>query len=211
MKIQSLPLGPVQANCYLITDDAGNCLIIDPGEEPEKIEQAVEQAHAVPAAILLTHAHFDHIGALESIRERYKVPVYLHEQERTWLRNPELNGSAKYPDLGAVVCGPADYHVQHDGTLEIGPFTVETRHTPGHSPGSVCYVFHDDRFAIVGDTLFKQSIGRTDLPGGNTHELLTAIERQLLSLDEDYRIYPGHGPKTTPRQEMDSNPFLNGF
>ncbi|WJY28462.1 MBL fold metallo-hydrolase [Sporosarcina trichiuri] len=211
MKIKTLPLGPVQANCYLIIHDDGTCLIIDPGEEAGKIEQAVEQEGAVPAAVLLTHAHFDHIGALEPIRARYGIPVYVHESEKDWLQNPDLNGSANYPMLEPVSCRPADRFLQKDGSLAIGPFDMEVRHTPGHSPGSVCYVFHDNRSAIAGDTLFRQGIGRTDLPGGNAHQLLTAIEKQLLSLDPDYRIYPGHGPKTTPQFEMDTNPFLNGF
>ncbi|MGG0642884.1 MBL fold metallo-hydrolase [Sporosarcina gallistercoris] len=211
MKIKTLPLGPIQANCYLISDSKGSCLIIDPGEQPEKIIEVIESASLKPLAILLTHAHFDHIGALETIRKKYGIPVYIHKDENLWLRSPELNGSAKYPMLPPVVCGLADHVIERDGVMQLGPFEFEVRHTPGHSPGSVSYVFHDDRFVVVGDTLFRQGIGRTDLPGGNTHQLLTAIEQQLLSLDDDYKVYPGHGPKTTPKDEMDSNPFLNGF
>lgn len=211
MKIKTLPLGPIQANCYLISNSDGECLIIDPGEESDKIRETIQDTHLKPIAVLLTHAHFDHIGALDSIRQHYDIPVYIHKEENLWLRNPELNGSAKYPMFPPVVCNLADHLINVEGLLRVGPFEIEVRHTPGHSPGSVSFVFHDDRFVIVGDTLFKQGIGRTDLPGGNTHQLLTAIEQKLLSLDEDYRIYPGHGPKTTPKAEMDSNPFLNGF
>ncbi|WP_432355250.1 MBL fold metallo-hydrolase [Sporosarcina sp. A2] len=211
MKIKTLPVGPIQANCYLMSDNNGNCLIIDPGEEPAKIQEAITKAQLTPIAILLTHAHFDHIGALEPIRKHYNVPVYIHKEENLWLRNAELNGSAKYPMLQPVMCELADHVIDREGTLQIGPFEVEVRHTPGHSPGSLSYVFHKDRLVIVGDTLFRQGIGRTDLPGGNTHQLLTAIEQKLLSLDDDYKVYPGHGPKTTPKDEMDSNPFLNGY
>lgn len=211
MKVKTLPVGPIQANCYVISDHNYNCLIVDPGEQSEKIEEMIESANLQPLAILLTHAHFDHVGALEPIRKRYDIPVYIHKEENHWLRNPELNGSAKYPMFPPVVCALADHVIEREGEMQIGPFTFEVRHTPGHSPGSISYVFHENRFVMVGDTLFRQGVGRTDLPGGNTHQLLTAIESKLLSLEDDYKIYPGHGPKTTPRQEMDSNPFLNGF
>ena len=98
-----------------------------------------------------------------------------------------------------------------EGIKNIGPFTFEVLHTPGHSVGSVTYVFSDDRFAVVGDTLFNQGVGRTDLPGGNTDILLSSIHNKLLTLGDDFIIYPGHGSSTTPRREMDMNPFLNGF
>lgn len=208
MKIKTLPLGPIQANCYLLSDVDQNCLIVDPGEEPEKIEGKIDSANLKPIAILLTHAHFDHIGALEVIRKRYDVPVYIHKEENLWLRNPELNGSAKYPMFPPVICSLADHLINQEGMIQVGPFKIEVRHTPGHSPGSVSYVFHDERLVIVGDTLFQQGVGRTDLPGGNTHQLLTSIEQKLLSLDDDFKIYPGHGAKTTPRDEKEKNPFL---
>ena len=211
MKINTLSLGPIQTNCYLISDQNNNCLIIDPGEEPNKIEEKITLANLKPVAILLTHAHFDHIGALEVIRKLYSIPVYIHNEENHWLRNPELNGSAKYPMLPDVACGLADHLIGQEGIIHVGPFQIEVRHTPGQSPGSVSYVFHEDRFAVVGDTLFREGVGRTDLPGGNTHQLLTSIEQKLLSLNEDFKVYPGHGPKTTPKHEKDSNPFLNGF
>ena len=132
-------------------------------------------------------------------------------EEREWLSNPTLNGSAKYAGLPNVQNKDADFNIQEEGMMTIGPFEFEVRHTPGHSPGSVSYIFLNSQFAVVGDTLFKQSVGRTDLPGGNTNTLLTSIHDKLLTLDDEVIIYPGHGPATTVENEKDTNPFLNGF
>lgn len=211
MKIHIHPLGPIQTNCYVIEDDQKNCLLFDPGEEGQALIAELEKLSLKPLAIMLTHAHFDHIGAVEDLREAYRIPVYLHEAEQEWLGNAKLNGSAKYPMFPDVVCNPADVLLTDEKELRIGQFHMGLRHTPGHSPGSLTYVFEDEGFAIVGDTLFERSIGRTDLPGGDTETLLSSIHNELLSLDEETMIYPGHGPATTPGSEMEQNPFLHGF
>ena len=211
LKISTYPLGPIQTNCYIVQDEAGNCLIVDPGEESARIIRKVVSQELTPIAILLTHAHFDHIGAVDSVRDRFGIPVYLHEEESEWLSDPKLNGSAKYAGLPNVQNRQADHLLSAEGIMKVGPFSFEVRHTPGHSPGSVSYIFDTARFAIVGDTLFKQSVGRTDLPGGNTSVLLASIHDKLLELDDDFILYPGHGASTTPEDEKDSNPFLNGF
>ena len=211
LKINTYSLGPIQTNCYIVQDEKGNCLIIDPGEESGRIIRKITSQELTPIAILLTHAHFDHIGAVDSIRDRFGIPVYIHEEEREWLSNPKLNGSAKYPGLPNVCNRQADHLITQEGMMEVGPFSFEVRHTPGHSPGSVSFIFEEDRFAVVGDTLFKRSVGRTDLPGGNTGILLDSIHTKLLTLDDDFIIYPGHDSSTTPGDEKDSNPFLNSF
>lgn len=211
MRIHIHPLGPIQTNCYILEDAKKNCLLFDPGEDGEALLSELRKLSLKPVAILLTHAHFDHIGAVEKIRTAFDIPVYLHVAEKKWLANPELNGSAKYPVLPDVICNPADVLLHDEKLLEVGPFKMETRHVPGHSPGSVCYIFEDEGFAIVGDTLFQGSVGRTDLPGGDTETLLKAIHEQLLTLDDEMLLYPGHGPATTPGIEKDQNPYLHGF
>ena len=210
LNVRTYPLGPIQTNCYIIHYNEGGCLVIDPGEEGNRIIAEIEKMKRKPLAILLTHAHFDHIGAVDQVRNHFSIPVYVHKKEKDWLGNPDLNGSSKYPGLPLVQNGSADKFLS-EGQLTIGPFDFEVRHTPGHSPGSVSFIFKDAQVAIVGDTLFRQSIGRTDLPGGNTNTLLNSIHNKLLSLDDEFIVYPGHGPSTTPGEEKDHNPFLNGF
>lgn len=211
LKVTHFPLGPVQTNCYVIRDEQNNCLIIDPGEESTKIITYIEREQLKPVAILLTHGHFDHIGAVDPVRDHFNIPVYIHETEQRTLTDPVENGSMRYPGLPHVQNREADYLITTEGTMAVGSFTFEVRHTPGHSPGSLTFVFEKDGFAVVGDTLFQGSIGRTDLPGGDTETLLASIHNKLLTLDEEMIIYPGHGLATTPDEEMNGNPFLNGF
>ncbi|WP_262173346.1 MBL fold metallo-hydrolase [Saccharococcus sp. Marseille-Q5394] len=210
LEIRTYPLGPIQTNCYVVYNREGECLVIDPGEEGDRIIAEIEKTNGKPLAILLTHAHFDHIGAVDRVRNHFGIPVHIHEAEHDWLGNPDLNGSSRYPGLPLVKNKDADQFLQ-EGELNIGPFQLEVRHTPGHSPGSVSFVFKEAQFAVVGDTLFKGSIGRTDLPGGDTKTLLQSIHDKLLTLDDEIVVYPGHGPSTTTEEEKDMNPFLNGF
>ncbi|MGG0667616.1 MBL fold metallo-hydrolase [Sporosarcina koreensis] len=210
LEIRTYPLGPIQTNCYLILNCDGECLVIDPGEEGDRIIAEIEKLNGKPLAILLTHAHFDHIGAVDQVRDHFDIPCHIHEAEHEWLENPHLNGSSRYPGLPLVKNKAADHFLQ-EGELKIGSFRVDVRHTPGHSPGSVSFIFKEAHLAVVGDTLFRGSIGRTDLPGGSTETLLQSIHDKLLTLDEEFTVYPGHGPSTTPEEEKDMNPFLNGF
>ncbi|AIY05293.1 hypothetical protein Plano_1328 [Planococcus sp. PAMC 21323] len=211
LKINQLELGPIQTNCYIISDDQKNCLIFDPGEESAKIEAVLKKKGLTPIAILLTHAHFDHIGAVDDIRERYSIPVYLHHLEKDWLSRPNLNGSGKYAAMPDYRLKDADVLLTDEKILEIGSFKMDIFHTPGHSPGSVSYSFGNEGFAIVGDVIFRGSIGRTDLIDGSEKRLLQSIEESILPLPEHMILYPGHGPETTPEQELASNPFLKVF
>src|SRR5690606_38426957 len=213
LNVRKYSLGPIQTNCYIVSNKEKDCLIFDPGEEGARIVNELRKNGLNPLAILLTHTHFDHIGGVDAIREIYKIRLYAHEKEVDWLADPMKNGSGKYAELpNYIVKKPEEEHIiRKEGEMTIGTFTFTVAHTPGHSPGSVSFIFKDDAFAIVGDTLFEQSIGRTDLIGGSMNVLLKSIHDKLLSLPEDTIIYPGHGDYTTPAAEMDSNPFLNGF
>lgn len=206
-------LGPIQTNCYIVSNKEKECLIFDPGEEGAKLVKEIRAKNLKPLAILLTHAHFDHIGAVDALREVFELPVYIHEKEVSWLADPMKNGSGKYAELpNYIVKAPKEAHIlRKEQQLKIGTFTFDAVFTPGHSPGSISYIFKEDGFAIVGDTLFERSVGRTDLIGGSTKVLLDSINQKLLTLPDDMIIYPGHGSYTTPEAERQHNPFLNGF
>ena len=213
LNVRVYNLGPVQTNCYIVSNKKKDCLIFDPGEEASRIINELRKNGLNPLAILLTHTHFDHIGAVDAIRAVYNIPLYVHEKEVRWLGDPQKNGSGKYAELpNYVVNEPDEQHIiRQENEMTIGDFSFDVVHTPGHSPGSISFIFKEDCFAIVGDTLFEQSVGRTDLIGGSVNVLLKSIHEKLLSLPEDTIIYPGHGRHTTPAAEKDHNPFLNGF
>lgn len=210
MNWEQIPLGPLQTNCYILANSKKNCLIVDPGEEGKKLINHLAQRKLKPQAILLTHAHFDHIGAVDDIRNQYHIPVYLHNKEKNWLVDPALNGSQFFM-MGQIKVRQADHLISNEGTMTVGDFTFEVYETPGHSPGSVSFYFKEDGIVASGDALFQGSIGRTDLPGGNHEVLIKSIHDKLLVLPEETQVLPGHGPSTTIEMEMDTNPFLNGF
>lgn len=204
LKVNNMQLGPLGTNCYLVHNNK-SALVIDPGGEANKIITFLQQNQLTAEAILLTHAHFDHIGAVEALRTNLGLDVYLHQAEVDWLGNPHLNRSASYPGE-AIITNQAE-HMLIPGKLTVGPFTFEVIHTPGHSPGSVSFVF-EEGFVISGDVLFQQGIGRTDLPGGNMDQLELSIINDLYQLNESFVVYPGHGPSTTIKEEKKSNPFF---
>ncbi|WP_404443577.1 MBL fold metallo-hydrolase [Sutcliffiella horikoshii] len=210
MKWKQLPLGPLQTNAYLLINDKKECIIFDPGSEGQAFNTYLEENALKPLAVLLTHAHFDHIGAVDAVRNHWKVPVYVHKKEKTWLGDPSLNGS-KFFQLGPITAEPADHLIQAEEKLVISNFELEILYTPGHSPGSVSFYHEPSKVVFAGDALFAGSIGRTDLPGGNHDQLIQSIHNKLLTLPEETTVLAGHGMTTTIAREMDSNPFLNGF
>ncbi len=211
LNIRTYQLGYIQTNCYVISNQHKECLIIDPGGHAAEFIRELKKLQLKPLAILLTHAHFDHIGAVDQVRDAYSIPVYLHKAEEKWLKDPLKNGSGKYAEIPSISCKDADHLMEKEQEMNIGDFSFQLLVTPGHSPGSVTFYFKEEGFAIVGDTLFQNSIGRTDLPGGNQQQLMDSIHTKLLSMPEDTIIYPGHGTATTISEEMTHNPFLNGF
>jgi hydroxyacylglutathione hydrolase len=206
IKIDTLPLGPLATNAYLLSDpDTGKGIIIDPGMDPKSLLKRI--ANLDIEAILLTHAHFDHIGGVDEIRKLKGCPVYIHDLEADWLTNPKKNGSTRYPELGSPIeTDPAEFALDEGQVLEFLGIKLKVFHTPGHSPGSVSFLY--DNYLFGGDVLFKLSVGRTDLPGGDSNTLLDSIQGKLFELDDEVIVYPGHGPKTTIGFERDNNPYI---
>ncbi|NHN33049.1 MBL fold metallo-hydrolase [Paenibacillus agricola] len=216
LKIESFSLGPIGTNAYLLSRPEENkAIIIDPGMNPKPLLKRI--ANLQIEAILLTHAHFDHIGGVDEIRKLKSCPVYLHDAEADWLTNPKLNGSTKYPELGAPIeTDPAEFALDQGQTLKLLGLDIKVLHTPGHSPGSVSFVLGpypadsplSGTHLFGGDVLFRLSVGRTDLPGGRSEELLDSIHGKLFKLPNETVVYPGHGSKTTIGYERDNNPYV---
>ena len=192
LNIHTLPLGSYQTNCYIVWE-TDTCVVIDPGYEPETVLAEAAQRGLSIDAILLTHGHFDHIGGVRFLTERAACPVYIHAAE---LSLPE-----------SFTDGPLYYTKNYDegDALTLAGLTFRVLHTPGHTPGSVCLACEDTLFS--GDTLFMDSCGRTDFPGGNDMQMQHSLQR-LAGLQEDFQVLPGHGPATTLAQERKYNPYL---
>lgn len=209
MKVHVYPLGMLETNCYIIEGEK-ELLVIDPSDNGAFINEKIQSFNKNVKAILLTHAHFDHIGAVDEVVKANNVEVFVHSNEKTWLTDTEKNGSKKFEmyQIPKVVQHTVPHEID-EGTHQIGEFEFEVRHTPGHSPGSISFIFNN--FAVVGDTLFKGGIGRTDLYKGSMGTLMQSIEEKLLELDPNTIIFPGHGPESTIGEEEMTNPYINGF
>ncbi|CAM3953486.1 MBL fold metallo-hydrolase [Lederbergia lenta] len=208
MNWKQIPLGAYQTNCYILYNADKQCIIFDPGSEGDALNTFISQEEYKPLAIVLTHAHFDHIGAVDIVRDKWNIPVYIHELEKDWLANPSLNGSGRFPVGDLIKARDADKLLSNEKDLQIGPFSFKLLHTPGHSPGSLSFYVNDMNIVFAGDTLFSGSIGRTDLTEGSHEQLILSIKNKLLTLPEATAVLPGHGPATTVERERSSNPFL---
>ncbi|AIQ49373.1 metal-binding protein [Paenibacillus sp. FSL R7-0273] len=207
LNIRSYNLGPLQTNAYLLTGaDPQRGVIIDPGMNPAALLRAVKDMEI--EAILLTHAHFDHIGGVDELRKAKNCPVYVHALESEWLVSPKLNGSLMWPEASPPIrTEPAEYDLAEGQILELLGLTFKVFHTPGHSPGSVSFLCGNDLFS--GDVLFKLGVGRTDLPGGRERDLVDSLRGKLYRLDEEVKVYPGHGQRTTIGFERRNNPYVS--
>lgn len=205
MTIKQITVGPFQMNVYIIHNQNNNeCLLVDPSDELDRIYDYLDHHQLKPIAIVNTHAHIDHIRFTKHIQDKYKLPLYLADEEIPLLDNLEKQG-ALYGIETAEPPGLTHRLVETE-KLVIGSFTFRVLHAPGHSPGSMCFLFEKD--LIAGDVLFFDSIGRTDLYMGDYDLLIQSIRTKLLTLPDDTRVYPGHGPATTIGREWQYNPFL---
>lgn len=193
IKIESRVLGPVATNCYLIINkDNNESIIVDPADSPESIYDMVVRSASKPQAILLTHGHFDHIGAALDIKAEYGIKIYAHEDEKDVLTSDANVASM----MGMRLSVDADEYVRDRQTLLFGGVKYEVIHTPGHTKGGCCYYVASDKVLFSGDTMFCQSYGRTDFPTGSYSELINSITQKLLKLDDDVIVYPGHNEET---------------
>ncbi len=194
----TFPVGAYAVNCSIVRTDS-DVFVIDPGSEPETILEALRGQSLVPTAILLTHGHFDHIGAVNALQSAFPgLPVYVGKKDVPVLTHPMNQCPPDYPPITP----PSGIRVADDG-----PAGVEVIPTPGHTPGGVCYLFRDSGLLFSGDTLFAGSVGRTDFPGGDMATLLQSL-RRLTALPDETSVIPGHGPATSIGDEKDGNPFL---
>ncbi|KGE20947.1 MBL fold metallo-hydrolase [Paenibacillus wynnii] len=207
LNIRNYNLGPLQTNAYLLTGaDPKRGIIIDPGMNPAGLIRNIEGMEI--EAILLTHAHFDHMGGVDEIRKLKNCPVYLHTLESEWLTNPKLNGSLMWPNVSPpLTTDPAEFDLAEGQTLKLIGMDFRVYHTPGHSPGSVSFLCGNDLFS--GDVLFRLGVGRTDLPGGRERDLFDSIRGKLFKLDDEVKVYPGHGSRTTIGFERERNPYVS--
>lgn len=207
MELTSMCLGSLMTNCYLAKNQTtGEMLLVDPAAGADRIIQRIRQSEGKPVAILLTHGHFDHIGAVEELREQYPgIKVYLHEKEADLARNPAANLSSDF-DCACTVKPDVLVHSQEE--LKVAGFLIRVLFTPGHTPGSCCYYLPEEGVLFSGDTLFAGSCGRTDFPGGSGRMMRESLEMLVTMLPEETKVYPGHDSFTTIGEEKRYNPFV---
>lgn len=207
IQIYQIVVGPVHTNCYVFhLNDSKNCILVDPGEDVDKIKELIDRKELKPEAILLTHGHFDHIMAVNELTASYRCPVYACDKEEKVLGDCMLNCSRH--GAGVPYTVKADRLLKDGEKVSLAGMEIQLLHTPGHTGGSCCY-YVNESVCFSGDTLFYESIGRTDLPTGNDMIIADSIIDKILVLNEDTVVYPGHGFRTTVEYEKKNNPYVN--
>lgn len=220
LKVEHKVLGVCGTNCYFIFDggsktpsgdfiDDGKAkpaIIVDPAAEMSQIEAMVTKLNLRPVAVLLTHGHFDHILALDDVRNKYGIQAYALDAEEEIIT--DANKNLSIPFTGDGFTTNADIYVSDGTAINVGGHEVRVIAVPGHTVGGACYYFPKDKILISGDTLFSQSVGRSDFPTGSASTLIRSINEKLFVLDDDTKVYPGHGDSTTIGYEKENNPFL---
>jgi glyoxylase-like metal-dependent hydrolase (beta-lactamase superfamily II) len=207
MEVRMFTVGPVEENCFLVRrDGSSEALIVDPGEEAPKLLNAIEQLGLDLKGILLTHTHFDHVGAVAPVAEATGAEVWVPEIEKPVLA--DIMSFVPWPGFGPFESYDAEHTLKGGEKLEMAGFDIDVIFTPGHSPGHVSFSIPDEQAVFSGDVLFQGSVGRTDLPGGDWETLLESIRGLVDELPEDTTVYPGHMGVTTLGAERATNPFL---
>jgi len=212
MDIHFFTFNPFSENTYLIVGQQGSCLVIDPGmmdsQENEAFDQFISEKSLTLTGLILTHGHIDHVLGVKHIEEMYSLRARAHKDSK-----PVYEACPRVAQMYGVPYFPGSdplYDLKEGEDLNLDGESIELRLVPGHAPGHLVLVDHESKQVVAGDTLFAQSIGRTDLPGGNHDLLLQKIKEELFTLGDDYEVWPGHGPSTTIGQEKAHNPFLQG-
>jgi glyoxylase-like metal-dependent hydrolase (beta-lactamase superfamily II) len=211
MILESITVGPIQANCYILgCPETREALLIDPGDEPDRIARRVERHDLRPVAYLHTHGHLDHVGATAGLKRRFGGRILLHRADLFLYEHAREHAEAYGIEIPATL--PVDAFIEEGEEIAWGTLKGRVRHTPGHSPGGVCLLVpggdrEEDRI-FTGDTLFAGSVGRTDLPGGSMPQLMRSIREKLLALPDPTVVASGHGPTSTIGAERQANPFL---
>jgi hydroxyacylglutathione hydrolase len=207
VNVHGFTVGPVAENCFFAARDGETtAIVIDPGEEAERLIEALEDLGLSAEAILLTHTHFDHVGAVAPLARHTGAPVYCPELEKQVLA--DIMSYVPWPGFGPFESYDADHTVKGGETLELAGMAIDVLFTPGHSPGHVTYSIADEQALFSGDVLFQGSVGRTDLPGGDTQTLLRTLADLVERFPDETVVYPGHMGVTTIGQERAENPFL---
>jgi glyoxylase-like metal-dependent hydrolase (beta-lactamase superfamily II) len=207
MILETFPVGPLQCNCTLLGDeDAGEAIVIDPGDEVGRIHRRLTELGLKLKQILVTHAHIDHVGGALKLKRLTGAPILLNENDLPLLKMMEMQ--AGWLGVPTPETAPPDENLSDGLLVGLDRFPAQVLHTPGHTQGSVCLHFAPLKLLVAGDTLFAGSIGRTDLPGGNFNQIIDSIQTRLLALPDATQVLTGHGHATTIGDERRSNPFL---
>ncbi len=207
MILETFPVGPLQCNCTLLGDEeAGEAIVIDPGDEVSRIYRRISDLGLKVKQILVTHAHIDHVGGALKLKQLTGAPILLNENDLPLLKM--MDAQAAWLGVATPEVTAPDVSLVDGMRVGLDRFPGTVLHTPGHTQGSVCLHFAPMKMIIAGDTLFAGSVGRTDLPGGNGRQLIESIQSRLMTLPDETRVLPGHGPGTTIGAERNTNPFL---
>lgn len=206
LRVEQYVVGSVQTNCYFaINDNTSEVLIVDPGASAGRLAEIIDEEKLNPVAILLTHGHFDHAGGAAELAKHYGIKVYAEEHEKETLENPAINLSGWE---GRELVYHADVFLRDEQEIDLAGFHIRVFHTPGHTVGGCCYYFSYQNAVFSGDTLFAQSVGRTDFPKGSASALIRSIEEKLMPLPDETTVYTGHNEITTIGTERMYNPYL---